>query len=307
MTNGDESHDEAQSRSVGIALGFTAYVLWGLLTLYWKVLKEFDPFELIGWRIASSVVILAAVVVFAGRTKTLLAALRNTSLMGRIAVASALLTANWTLYVWAVVNEHVIETALGYFIAPLFTILIGVIVLRERLRTNLKVAVGFAVAGLSVLTISYGRIPWVAISIAGTWSIYGYLKKKVPLKPLESLTAEVLVIAIPAIGYVVATWSRPDSIANNANVLEVVFALLTGVITAVPLLLFAGASQRTPLTILGPMQYLVPTINFVIGWAIFGEAVSGTRFAGFALIWVCLGFVIADVLATQRNVRLATD
>jgi len=192
MTN----DDDARSRSLGIALGFSAYGLWGLLTLYWKVLKEFDPFELIGWRIASSVVVLFAVVVIAGRTRGLLDALRNPRVMWRIAIASALLTANWTLYVWAVVNEHVIETALGYFIAPLFTIVIGVVVLREKLRLTLKVAVVFAVAGLSVLTVSYGRVPWVAISIAASWSIYGYLKKQVPLKPLESLTAEVVAVAV---------------------------------------------------------------------------------------------------------------
>ena len=294
---------DAQSRSLGITLGFTAYIMWGLLTLYWKVLKEFDPFELIGWRIATSVVVLIGVVVATGRTRALVTALRDPKLMGRIVIASMLLTANWTLYVWAVVNEHVIETALGYFIAPLLTIVIGVAVLREKLRLTLKIAVGFAVAGLSVLTVSYGRVPWVAISIASTWSIYGYLKKQVPLKPLESLTAEVVILAIPALAFVVVTWNRSDSIPNTANTVEMVFALLTGVITAAPLLLFAGASQRTPLTIIGPMQYLVPTINFIIGWAIFDEAVSATRFGGFFLIWICLGFVVSDVIASQRSSR----
>mgnify|MGYP006274970039 FL=1 len=302
MTN-TETQSDAHSRSLGIALGFSAYGMWGLLTLYWKVLKEFDPFELIGWRIASSVVVLVAVVVAAGRTRALLEAVRNPRIMWRIGIASALLTANWTLYVWAVVNSHVIETALGYFIAPLFTIVIGVVVLREKLRLKLKIAVAFALAGLSVLTVSYGRVPWVAISIAGSWSIYGYLKKQVPLKPLESLTAEVIILAIPAAAYVAITWGRSDSIPHNADAIQLVFAVLTGVITAVPLLLFAGASQRTPLTILGPMQYLVPTINFIIGWAIFDEVVSASRFVGFALIWVCLGFVVADVFASQRASR----
>ena len=300
MTNDVDS----QSRSLGITLGFTAYILWGLLTLYWKVLKEFDPFELIGWRIATSVVVLIGVVVVTGRTSALIAALRNPHLMWRIVIASMLLTANWTLYVWAVVNEHVIETALGYFIAPLLTIVLGVGVLREKLRLNLKIAVVFALAGLAVLTVSYGRVPWVAISIATTWSVYGLLKKQVPLKPLESLTAEVVILAIPALAYVIATWNRVDSIPHNADAVELVFALLTGVITAVPLLLFAGASQRTPLTIIGPMQYLVPTINFIIGWAIFDEAVSATRFGGFFLIWICLGFVVSDVISSQRLSRM---
>ncbi|MGA0080686.1 MAG: EamA family transporter RarD [Ilumatobacteraceae bacterium] len=284
-----------------VALSFSVYFLWGALTLYWKELRDFDPFELIGWRIASSVVVLVVVMSATRRLRPLLIALRNPQLFLRIFLASVLLTINWATYVWAVVNDHVLETALGYFIAPVLTIVIGVGILHERLRLFQKVAVAFAVGGIAVLTIAYGRVPWIAITIASSWSFYAYLKKQVPLQPLESLTAEVLVLAVPAIAFLFATWSKVDSVSNTANFTEWIFVAFTGVITAVPLLMFASASQRTPLTILGPMQYIVPTMNFLIGWLLFDELLTSSKVAGFALIWVCLALVLTDLFRTQRQ------
>ena len=284
-----------------VALSFSVYFLWGALTLYWKELRDFDPFELIGWRIASSVVVLVVVISATRRLRPLLIALRNPQLFLRIFLASVLLTINWATYVWAVVNDHVLETALGYFIAPVLTIVIGVGILHERLRLFQKVAVAFAVGGIAVLTIAYGRVPWIAITIASSWSFYAYLKKQVPLQPLESLTAEVLVLAVPAIAFLFATWSKVDSVSNTANFTEWIFVAFTGVITAVPLLMFASASQLTPLTILGPMQYIVPTMNFLIGWLLFDELLTSSKVAGFALIWVCLALVLTDLFRTQRQ------
>jgi chloramphenicol-sensitive protein RarD len=284
-----------------VALSFSVYFLWGALTLYWKELQDFDPFELIGWRIASSVVVLVVVMSATRRLRPLLIALRTPQLFLRISLASILLTINWATYVWAVVNDHVLETALGYFIAPVLTIVIGVSVLHERLRMIQKVAVAFAVGGIAVLTIAYGRVPWIAITIASSWSFYAYLKKKVPLQPLESLTAEVLVLAVPAIAFLFATWNNVESVSSTANFTEWIFVAFTGVITAIPLLMFASASQRTPLTILGPMQYIVPTMNFLIGWLLFDELLTTSKVAGFALIWVCLALVLTDLFRTQRQ------
>jgi chloramphenicol-sensitive protein RarD len=298
MSQPAHRHDTSQA---AVALSFSVYFLWGALTLYWKELRDFDPFELIGWRIASSVVVLVVVMSATRRLRPLLIALRNPQLFLRISLASVLLTINWATYVWAVVNDHVLETALGYFIAPVLTIVIGVGVLHERLRLIQKVAVAFAVGGIAVLTIAYGRVPWIAITIASSWSFYAYLKKKVPLQPLESLTAEVLVLAVPAIAFLLATWNNVDSVSNTANFTEWIFVAFTGVITAVPLLMFASASQRTPLTILGPMQYIVPTMNFLIGWLLFDELLTSSKVAGFALIWVCLALVLTDLFRTQRQ------
>ena len=298
MSQPAHRHDTSQA---AVALSFSVYFLWGALTLYWKELRDFDPFELIGWRIASSVVVLVVVMSATRRLRPLLIALRNPQLFLRISLASVLLTINWATYVWAVVNDHVLETALGYFIAPVLTIVIGVGVLHERLRLIQKIAVAFAVGGIAVLTIAYGRVPWIAITIASSWSFYAYLKKKVPLQPLESLTAEVLVLAVPAIAFLLATWNNVDSVSNTANFTEWIFVAFTGVITAVPLLMFASASQRTPLTILGPMQYIVPTMNFLIGWLLFDELLTSSKVAGFALIWVCLALVLTDLFRTQRQ------
>ena len=296
-----------ETSQAAIAQSLSVYFIWGALTLYWKELHGFDPFELIGWRITSSVLVLVAVMLATGRLVPLLRSLRSPQLLIRIALASVLLTINWATYVWAVVNDHVIETALGYFIAPILTIVVGVFVLHEKLRSIQRVAVSFAVGGIVVLTIAYGRVPWIALIIATSWTFYAYLKKKVPLQPLESLTAEVIVLAIPAFIYLCTTWSNVDSVRNTATSMEWVFVAFTGVITAVPLLMFASASQRTPLTILGPMQYIVPTMNFLIGWLMFDELLTSSKVAGFSLIWVCLALVLTDLFRTQRRQQTASN
>jgi chloramphenicol-sensitive protein RarD len=296
-----------ETSQAAIAQSLSVYFIWGALTLYWKELHGFDPFELIGWRIASSVLVLVVVMLATGRLVPLLRSLRSPQLFLRIALARVLLTINWATYVWAVVNDHVIETALGYFIAPILTIVVGVFVLHEKLRTIQRVAVSFAIGGIVVLTIAYGRVPWIALIIATSWTFYAYLKKKVPLQPLESLTAEVIVLAIPAFIYLYTTWSNVDSVRNTATSMEWVFVAFTGVITAVPLLMFASASQRTPLTILGPMQYIVPTMNFLIGWLMFDELLTSSKVAGFSLIWVCLALVLTDLFRTQRRQQTASN
>jgi chloramphenicol-sensitive protein RarD len=296
-----------ETSQAAIALSLSVYFIWGALTLYWKELPGFDPFELIGWRVTSSVVVLSVVMLATGRLVPLLRLLRNPQLLLRIALASVLLTINWATYVWAVVNDHVIETALGYFIAPILTIVVGVFVLHEKLRGIQRVAVSFAVGGIAVLTVAYGRVPWIALIIATSWTFYAYLKKKVPLAPLESLTAEVIVLAAPAFIFLCATWNNVDSVQNTANSVEWIFVAFTGVITAVPLLMFASASQRTPLTILGPMQYIVPTMNFLIGWLMFNEALTSSKVAGFSLIWVCLALVLTDLFRTQRQQQIASS
>lgn len=291
----------ARSRSqLGVLFGFSAYAIWGLLTVYWKVLKSFDAFELIGWRISLSAIILVAFTIARRRFIPLVRSLRDRHLLARVTLASVLLSINWCTYVWAVVNGHVVETALGYFIAPIFTLVIGVFGLHEHLQRVQRIAVGFAVAGVVVLTLGYGSVPYIALTLASSWSAYGLLKKQVTLAPLESLTAEVLVLCVPAILLVIVSWRNVDSIPDTASTYQWIFVLLLGVVTTVPLLLFAGAAHRTPLTILGPMQYLVPTINFLLGWLLYNEDVSATKLVGFGLIWVCLVLVVSNSLVVSN-------
>lgn len=286
--------DRDQAR--GLRTAVSAYLLWGLLTIYWKQLAGFDAIEMIGWRITTATLFMAAFVSLTGRWAPIIATLRDRAAVVRMVLASILLTINWTTYVWAVVNDRVIETALGYFLAPVGTIALGVLLLGERLTPLLRTSTALALIAVSVLTISYGRFPFVAIALAGTWSWYGLTKRRVALGPVESLTTELLVVFVPAAVIVVAGATRSGGVASVAVGFDWVLLTGTGLITAVPLLLFAHAAHRVPFTILGPAQYLVPSINFLLGWLAFGESLPTSRLVGFGLVWVALALVTVDTV-----------
>lgn len=299
-----EPHD-ARLRS-GLVAGLTAYLLWGALTLYWKLLTDFDAFELVGWRIASAALIMAAVLTASRRWVHLRPVLRDRRLLGRVTLAAALLTCNWSAYVYAVVHDRVIETALGYFMAPLGTMAVGIVVFHEPLRRLQRVAIALGVAAVVLLSVTYGRVPWAAVVLASTWSLYGWLKKEVPLTPLESMAAESFVVLLPAVVVASVFAGRAGSIPSTASAGELVLVLLTGVATVVPLMLFAWAAPRVPLTVLGPMQYLIPTINFLLGWLVFHEELTPWRVIGFVLVWIGLVLITVDTVARARSVSAPT-
>lgn len=280
----------------GLQAAIVAYTLWGLLTIYWKQLTGLDALELIGWRVATAATVMAAIVTATGRWPTVVGALRDTAVLRRVALASVLLTVNWTTYVWAVVNDRVIETALGYFLAPLGTMALGVTLLGESLTSLKRVSIGCAGVAVVVLTVSYGQVPWVALLLAASWSWYGLTKRRVPLDPIESLTSELLVLAAPAVVLVAAGWFRTEGIPSQAVGIDWAFLLGSGAITALPLLMFAYAAQRVPFTLLGPTNYLVPLINFLLGWLAFGEELPVERFIGFGLVWLALVLVTIDMV-----------
>lgn len=291
--------------SSGVAAGMSAYILWGFITVYWKALKAFTPLELIGFRIVMSAVLLMAVLMTRKRFTPLLRLLREEKLWGRVTLAAALLAINWTTYIVVVNQGKVIEAALGYFIAPLGTMLIGVKVLKEKLRTLQKVSSGLAVCAVIVLTFGYGRVPYLALTMAASWAFYGLLKRQVPLPPLESLMSETLVLLVPAIGLIFWFSRHSDSVLRSADARHLVLVLLSGLITAVPLLLFATAALKLPLTVLGPMQYSVPIINFLLGWLAYHEKLSPSRIVGFSLIWLALVVVTVDSMRRQRQNAVA--
>lgn len=293
------TNDEQRLHS-GLIAGLTAYLVWGALTVYWKQLTEFDAFELVGWRVMSSAVIMGGVLTATGRWGAVRVIVRDRSLLARVTLAAFLLTGNWTAYVFAVVHDHVIETALGYFMAPLGTIAVGVLVFHEHLTRLQRVAVGLAVVAVLVLAVTYGQVPWIALILAGTWSLYGWLKKQVPLHPLESMAAESFVVLVPAIVVATALAGADDSIPSSASAGKLVLVLLTGVATVVPLTLFAWAAHRVPLTVLGPMQYLVPTINFLLGWLAYDEDLPASRVTGFAFVWAGLVLITIDTVRRGR-------
>jgi len=299
-----EPHD-ARLRS-GLVAGLTAYLLWGALTLYWKLLTDFDAFELVGWRIASAALIMAAVLTASRRWVHLRPVLRDRRLLGRVTLAAVLLTCNWSAYVYAVVHDRVIETALGYFMAPLGTMAVGIVVFHEPVRRLQRVAIALGVAAVVLLSVTYGRVPWAAVVLATTWSLYGWLKKEVPLTPLESMAAESFVVLLPAVVVASVFAGRAGSIPSTASAGELVLVLLTGVATVVPLMLFAWAAPRVPLTVLGPMQYLIPTINSLLGWLVFHEELTLWRVIGFVLVWIGLVLVTVDTVARARSVSAPT-
>lgn len=289
----------------GILYGLAAYLLWGFLTVYWKALSGLPAFELIGQRILWSLVVLGLVIAVT-RTPAGLGRLRHDpGLVGRVVLAAVLLAANWTTYVWCVTRGEVVETALGYFIAPLFTVLAGVVLFGERLRRAQGVALGLAGLAVAVLAVGYGRMPVFALILGTTWAGYGSLKKTVPLGPVSGLTAETLVLAPVAVLLVAANEAAGDGLVNRGSTAQLVLVALSGAVTAVPLLLFAAAAPRVPLTTLGPLQYTVPTINFLLGWAVYHEAVPGWRLVGFVLVWVALGVFTLDGVRRVRSARLA--
>lgn len=287
----------------GVVAGVAAYLVWGALTLYWRNLHAFDAIELIGWRVICSAVLMVAVLTLTRRWQHLRPILDDRRLLGSVLLCALFLAANWTTYVWAVVHDHVIETALGYFLSPLGTMLLGVVVLHEKVNRTQQFVFALAVIAVGVLTFSYGRVPWLALVIATTWVAYGYLKKHLPLTPVESMAAESFIVLVPAIAVVVTFAGRSNSIPHTASTTQLVLVLCSGLATIVPLTLFAYAAQRVPLTIIGPLNYIVPTINFCLGWLVFHESLPPSRVAGFALVW--LGLAIATGDAARRS-RLRT-
>jgi chloramphenicol-sensitive protein RarD len=287
----------------GVRVGMAAYLIWGLLTVYWKQLSAFDALELIGWRMVTAAVVMAVITTARGTWPTIISAFRSRTTVGRLVVAALLLTCNWGSYVWAVVNDRVIETALGYFIAPLVTMAIGVFVLGERPNNAQRIAFGCASIAVVILTIGAGQPPWIALILAATWSSYALSKRNIGLGAIDSLTGETLVLFVPAVVLTVALSSRSDSAVDAATGVEWGFLLGTGLITAIPLMLFASAAQSIPFTLLGPLNLLVPVINFGLGWALYGEPMPANRLIGFAFVWVALIVVMTDRIRFARRQR----
>ena len=274
-------------KSRGIAYALGAYVLWGLSPLYWKFLTALPPDQIIAHRIWWSWVLLAVWSAWAGRRWW--ARMREPRIRLTYGAAALLLAANWLTYIWAVQNDHLVEASLGYFINPLISVLLGLAFLRERLRTGQWLAVGLAAAGVTYLTWNYGRMPWVAFILAGSFGLYGLLTKIAPLPALEALTLETGLLAAPALAYMV--WRE----AQGQGVLVHGFApglwglvLATGPVTATPLALFGLAARRVPLALVGLLQYLAPTLQFLLGVLLYREPFTSTDARGYVAVWLAL-------------------
>lgn len=286
----------ADDASRGFLLALTAYVVWGLLPLYWKLVDSISAGETTAARVLLTAALVVPVVGWAdpGRLRRLVL---DAQALRLHALTAALLAANWLTYVWAINHERVVETSLGYFINPLVNVVLGVVVLGERLPRQQWVAVALAGLGVGILTVEAGTVPWIALVLAVSFGIYGLKRKTSSLASLEGLTVEMGWLLIPAalyLGWVTAAGRATvgDDVGSTSAL------LLAGLATAVPLLTFAAAARRIPLSALGLMQYLAPSLQFAIGVLIFGEAVSRLKVLGFVVVWVALAVFALD---TTRN------
>ena len=283
----------------GFLTGNLAYVLWGLLTLYWHELTGLDAFGLIAWRIIWSVVVLVVLLSIMKRWSGLRGVLTRRRI-GPITIAAIALATNWTTYVWCVTHGRVVETALGYFLAPVCLVIVGVSMFHEQLRRAQVVALGLCGLAVVVMAVGYGSPPWFALLIAASWTIYGVSKKRAALPPLEGLAAETLVLAPIAVVLLIVLQAGGDPSLEGATTLQLVLVPFTGLVTTVPLLLFAYSARRIRLAMLGWLQYWVPTINLVLGVAVYDESMPAPRIAGFALVWIALALITIDGFQASR-------
>ena len=288
------------------ALG--AYIFWGLFPIYWTLLAGIPALQLLGHRIFWSFLLLFGIILIARQGKELRAALNRRVFL--IYTAAAILIAiNWLTYVWAVGAGFIVETSLGYFISPLLSVLLGVIFLRERLRPLQWLPIGLAAAGVLYLTFAYGALPWVALTLAISFGFYGLVKKTAPLGALQGLTLETGILFLPALGFLLySEFSGSGAFLHSPTHIDVML-VGAGLVTVIPLLLFASAAQRISLTMIGVLQYINPTMQFLLGVLIFKEPFDHHRLIGFGVVWVALIlFGVEGFLAQRRyRVRAAAD
>ncbi len=285
----------------GIWYAIGAYTLWGVLPIFWKMLQSASASEIVAHRMVWSLVFLAAILSYRGQWQWLPKIRRNRRAMGIFVLTATLLGANWLIYVWGVNAGHIVETSLGYFINPLVNVLFGVIFFRERLRGGQWLAIIIATAGVLYLTFSYGALPWIALSLAFSFGFYGMFKKKSPLNALEGLSLEMMVLFIPALLYLFYLQGTGQAAFGRAGLMTTFLLAMTGVATAIPLLFFAAAAQRIPLSVIGVLQYLAPTLQFLIGVVIYGEAFTRTRLIGFGIIWLALFIYTVEGVVMRRK------
>lgn len=269
----------------GLAYAISAYVLWGFLPLYMKLVAHIPPAEVVAHRVLWSLPIAGLLLVIAGRTKDLRAALKSPATLAMACVTAALISVNWGIYVWSIASGHALDAALGYYINPLFSVALGAVLLRESLTRTQLAAIALAAAAVVVLTLEAGRLPWAAIGLTLSWGFYAFFKKKLPVGPNQGFMLEVLILTPPALGYLAYLSSQGGTHFSGSDV-----ALLMGcgVVTAVPLIVYANGAKLLRLSTIGILQYFAPTMIFLCAVFVFGEEFGRARMIAFPMIWAAL-------------------
>ncbi|GIF99664.1 EamA family transporter RarD [Catellatospora citrea] len=290
---------------LGYLYGFGAYALWGFFPAYFKLLKPAGPVEVLAHRIAWSALFMVLVLTAVRRWRQIAALLRKPATVGGIALAAVFIGVNWGTYIYGVNVDRVVETSLGYFINPLVVIVLGVLVLGERLRPAQWAAVGVGTFAVLVLAVDYGHPPWIALILAISFALYGLTKKRLALPPADGLFVESAVLTLPALAVLGWLAFSGDLTFGHVSTGHTLLLAAAGVITAIPLLMFAGAANRIPLTGLGMLQYVAPTLQLALGVFAFHEPMPPARLFGFGLVWLALAVFTWDGLRNARRNRLA--
>ena len=285
----------------GTLYGAGAYLLWGLFPLYWPLLAPSAPLEVLAHRILWSLVVVVVLLAVTRRVEQVRAAVRDRRRIAQIALAAVVVAINWGTYIYGVTNDRVVETSLGYFVNPIVTVLLGVVVLGERLRPAQWTALGAAFVAVVVLTVENGSPPWIALVLAFSFGTYGLLKKTAGVGAVEGLAIETGVLLPVAAVYVVVIGGGTFA---TEGVGHAALLALSGVVTAIPLLLFGAAASRIPLSTLGVLQYLAPTMQFVLGITLFDEPLPAVKLLGFSLVWCAVALFTIDLLRHGRQLRL---
>jgi chloramphenicol-sensitive protein RarD len=287
----------------GVLYAFLAYGMWGFFPIYFKLLLPVTAMQILAHRVIWSVAFLVMVLLLMRQWPRMRAALTWKIVLIYL-FAACLLAVNWFAYIWGVNSGFIVEASLGYFINPLVNVLLGVVFLRERLKIWQWIPIGMAACGVLYLTFSYGNLPWIALTLAFTFGLYGLMKKIAPLSALHGLTLETLLLFVPAMGYLL--WMESQGTGYFGHVAPATNGLLAfgGVLTALPLLLFAGAAHRIPLSTMGLIQYVAPTLQFLIGVLVYHEPFTEARVVGFVIIWLALILYSGSSLVQHRRAML---
>lgn len=293
------------NRGIGYAL--SAYLLWGFLPVFWKAVQVATPLEILSHRIVWSLLLLVGLLLYRRQWAWLAGAIRNRRTLLTFMATAVLLAINWLTYIWAVNAGHVVESSLGYFINPLVNVLFGVLFLQEQMRPGQWAAIGLAALGVLYLTISLGSLPWIGLTLAFSFAAYGLLRKTAQLNSLEGLTFETSFLFLPALLYLLYLGFSGHAVFGHTAPMTTLLLVLTGVFTAFPLLLFAAGARRIPFSLVGILQYIAPTIQFVLGIYLYGESFSLNKLVGFGLIWLALAAYSGESLWRWRvNAAAAT-
>ncbi len=285
----------------GLLAAAAAFFLWGILPIYWRLLQQVPAYEILCHRMSWSLVVAFGLVVVTGRRKLLARALKEPKNRRTFAATGLLLAVNWLLYIWAVNAGYIVETSLGYFINPLINVFFGMVFFRERMRPVQWLALFIAFSGVLYLTVYYGRFPWIALLLAISFATYGLLHKRSELGALDGLCLETGIMFLPAAAFLAGIAATGGGSFGRIGLPGSILLVGTGAVTTVPLLFFGYAAKKIPLSTLGLMQYLAPTINFLLGVFVYGEEFPRARLVGFLLIWTALGIFLAENLLHRKK------